>query len=78
MKLTCNARSCLQFWRAGAAAPPLPAAVQRRVGRSDSQALSVPTEEDQNSTGGHFLCTAPFDPDLCRKYYTFFTSFSKF
>lgn len=43
---------CVQFWRAGAAAPPLPAAVQRRVRSSHPQTLPVPAEEDQNSTGG--------------------------
>lgn len=40
-----------QFWRAGSAAAPVPAAVQRRVGGSDTSTLSVPAEEDQNSTG---------------------------
>lgn len=46
-----NGCSYVQFWRAGAAAPPVPAAVQRWVGGSHPQTLSVPAEEDQDSTG---------------------------
>lgn len=60
----------LQFWGADAAAASLPATVQRRVGSSDPQTLSVPAEEDQNSTGGNPAFTEHLSPENLGCFHT--------